>query len=157
MPYSVFLGCFLTSYFVQKPRRRCRSLIEKLHCVVCKAWRLVAQGKNVSLPHRSHDKRCSMNRKIRGLSAAVFVTKAAAQNIVINNAPMASIFSQNLEAEAGTNIACFFSSPYPQKIPPDRNVARHPVATDHVVAGSTQQAKSTKKFEQKNSKYSRSS
>ena len=33
------------------------AFVEKLHCVVCKARCLVAQGQNVSLPHRSHDKR----------------------------------------------------------------------------------------------------
>jgi hypothetical protein len=129
------------------------AFIEKLHCVVCKAKRLIAQGKNVSLPHRSHDKRCSMNRKTRGLSAmAVFVEKEANRNLAINNAPLASFLGQKLAAEAaktGTNIGRYFSSPYPQLNPPDRNVERLPLATDHVAAWSTQGAESTKKFEQK--------
>ncbi len=58
------------------------AFIEKLHCVVCKAICLVAQGKNVSIPHRSHDKRCSNNRKTRGFSTtSVVVTRESVQNM----------------------------------------------------------------------------
>jgi hypothetical protein len=127
------------------------AFVAKLHCVVCKAIRLVAQGKNVSIPHRSHDKRCSNNRKTRGLSAmAVSITKATAENIAINN----FVLGRKLAAEAAkkaatTNIGHFFS-PYPQLNPPARNVTRLvPLGRDHVIAESTQQAKSSKKFEQK--------
>jgi hypothetical protein len=128
------------------------AFIEKLHCVVCKAKRLIAQGKNVSLPHRSHDKRCSMNRKTRGLSAmAVFVDKEANRNMAINNAPMASFLGQKLAAEAaktGTNILRFFS-PYPQLNPPATNVARLPLDMDNVVAWRKQQGRNPNSFEPK--------
>jgi hypothetical protein len=32
-----------------------------LHCSVCKATRLIEQGKRVNIPHRSHHKKCSLN------------------------------------------------------------------------------------------------
>ena len=44
------------------------------------------QGKNISIPHRPHDRRCPKNRKMGGLSEfTVFVKKVAAENVRINN------------------------------------------------------------------------
>jgi hypothetical protein len=53
---------------------------EALLCSLCKDWRLSArEGENVNVPHRSHHKKCSMNRKTKGLSAmTVFVNEKAA-------------------------------------------------------------------------------
>jgi hypothetical protein len=61
--------------------------VADVHCKVCKATRLNLQGKNVSIPHRPHDRRCPKNRKTGGLSEfTVFVEKVAAENVRINNA-----------------------------------------------------------------------
>jgi hypothetical protein len=84
--------------------------VEKLHCIICKARRLVQQEKKVSIPHRQHNKRCSVNRKTRGLSPmTVFVTRESAPNNV--KPAMSSVLGQNLTAKAakaGTNIGHFF-------------------------------------------------
>ena len=71
------------------------AFVETLHCGVCKARHLSLRGKNVNIPHRSHHKNCSMNRKTKGLSAmTVFVNKQAARNIAINNAPINSVLGR---------------------------------------------------------------
>jgi hypothetical protein len=52
------------------------AFVAHLHCIVCKAICLVSQGKNVSVPHRSHDERCRINGKTKGLSAMrVYITR----------------------------------------------------------------------------------
>jgi hypothetical protein len=125
------------------------AFVEGVHCGVCKAKRDIARGKDVKLPHRSHDKRCSLNRRTRGLSATtVLVNKEAARNMAINTAPIASVLGQKLAAEAGTNIARFFA-PYPQLNPPDTNVAQISLGTDDVVVSTNQQGRNLQKFEQK--------
>jgi hypothetical protein len=97
--------------------------VEKLHCIICKARRLVQQGKKVSIPHRQHDTRCHVNRKTRGLSPmTVFITRESAPNNVINNAPAtASVLGRKLASKAGTNIGHFFS-PY---LPPNCDFSCH--------------------------------
>jgi hypothetical protein len=125
---------------------------EALHCSVCKARRLNARGNAVNIPHRPHHKKCSMNRKTRGLSAmTVFVNREATRNIAINTAPMASVLGQRLTteaAESGANIARFFA-PYPQLNPPSTNVAQLPLGTNEVVAWRNQQGGDPQKFQQK--------
>jgi hypothetical protein len=128
------------------------AFVEALHCSVCKARRLNARGNAVNIPHRPHHKKCSMNRKTRGLSAmTVFVNREATQNIAINTAPMASVLGQRLAteaAESGANIARFFA-PYPQLNPASTNVAQLPLGTNEVVAWRNQQGGDPQKFQQK--------
>jgi hypothetical protein len=125
------------------------AFVAHLHCVVCKAIRLVSQGKNVSIPHRAHDKRCRVNRKTKGLSAmSVYVDREAAQNIAINNAPIDSVLGRRLAREASTNINRFFA-PLTQQTTPVRNMtALLQVATDNVVATSNEMANFTHKSHQ---------
>jgi hypothetical protein len=124
-----------------------------LHCSVCKATRLIEQGKRVNIPHRSHHKKCSLNRNTRGLSAmTVFVNTEATRNIAINAAPMASILGQRLAAEAvetGANIARFFS-PHPQLNQTYQNLARPSLGSDDAVASSNGKGQDPQNVQQKN-------
>jgi hypothetical protein len=83
----------------------------------------------------------------------VFVNREATRNIAINTAPMASVLGQKLAreaVEAGTNIARFFSPPYPQLNPQYTNVAQLPLATDEVVTWRNPQGGDPKNYQQKN-------
>jgi hypothetical protein len=136
------------------------AFVSHLHCCVCKARHLNylnsrAGGKTVkvNIPHRAHHKKCSMNRKTRGLSVmTVFVEKEATRNIARCTAPIASVLGRTLAAEAaeaGTNIGRFFPT-LPQINPPaTTNVAQLPLRTGDVVAWSNQQGPNPQKFEQK--------
>ena len=93
------------------------AFVAALHCNQCIGLRLFkvakARGKTgVSKPHKPHHKKCSLNRKTKGLSAmTVFVENEAARNIARCTAPMASVLGRTLAAEAaeaGTNIGRFF-------------------------------------------------
>jgi hypothetical protein len=125
------------------------AFVAHLHCVICKAIRLVSQGKNVTVPHRSHDKRCRINRKTKGLSVMrIYINREAAQNIAINNAPIDSVLGRRLAAEASTNINRFFS-PLTQLTTPVRNVtALLQVVTNNVVATSNKLANNKHKSHQ---------
>jgi hypothetical protein len=128
------------------------AFVEALHCSVCKARRLNARGNVVKIPHRPHHKRCSMNRKTRGLSAmTVFVNREATRNVAINTALMASVLGQRLAteaAEAGANVARFFA-PHPQLNPPSANVVQLPLGANEAVAWRNQQGGDPQKFQQK--------
>jgi hypothetical protein len=61
--------------------------------------------KKVNIPHRSHHKKCSMNRKTRGLSATtMFVHEEAAPNIAINTASVSWTLGQRLATEAAEGV-----------------------------------------------------
>ena len=65
-----------------------RAFLPEKDCAVCKAKHLIKNGVTVAVPHRSHDPRCTHNRKTRGLSArTVEVEKIAQNNIFQNNIP----------------------------------------------------------------------
>ena len=126
------------------------AFVAALHCSVCKARRLTAIGKKVSVPHRSHDKRCPMNRKTRGLSkTTVFVNREAQRNIAINTAPLASILGRKIDAESGATIARFFSPACAQLDPKATNVEQPALETDDVVAWNIPQERIPPRFEQK--------
>jgi hypothetical protein len=61
---------------------------------------------------------------------------------------VASFMGQKVAAEAGTNIARFFS-PYTQLNPPDTNVAQHPLGLDEIVTWHKQPGQNPQKFEPK--------
>ena len=69
------------------------------HCRICKAERHKQQGKNVSIPHRSHHVRCPRNVKTKGISARfVTVNNTARINLMTNRAGLSSSLGRRLNA-----------------------------------------------------------
>jgi hypothetical protein len=70
------------------------AFVPHLHCKICVALQkqkmASCTGEKVSIPHRSHHRRCPQNRNTRGGSArSVEVEKHAKQMLELNNLPLA--------------------------------------------------------------------
>lgn len=75
---------------VQRPIGGAEAFIPELHCQRCIRNMQKAAGLILTVPHRSHDKRCQCNRLTRGVSVyTVEVNRIAQANLCINDRPPA--------------------------------------------------------------------
>ena len=75
------------------------------HCIICKVERLNQLGQNLSVPHRSHHKRCPKNTKTRGGSAtSVMIERMSDLNLMLNRAPQGSALGRRLDANTPHTI-----------------------------------------------------